>query len=516
MHRRIRWGLIVVAVVVAGLAARPSMGGWNDGSRLASVQALAERGRLALAEVPYPTADKLLIGEVYISDKPPLLAGALAVPIWLARWTLGLPDAAERPGLFAWLVAFWAAAVSLGVVLLCLDDVGRAIGLAQPLRHVWLASLLAATMTPAYAQHVNGHLPLLAVVAAVCACICTTRPHPERWAEVVWLGTLAGVAYNLDAGAGPPLLPALAVWVWLRGGGVRGVLWLSVAAVPWVVAYHTYNLVWGGTLRPLNMVPAFLAWPGSPFDSANMTGIARHGPVQQVVYALALLVGKHGFLNHNLPMLLGLAGVVGVWRRCASGVVGVGGLGGLGGMNGLGGVSGVSVVDGPDSGCGRPELAVVGGWCVVVWLLYAVLSNNYGGACCSVRWFLPMLAPGWLVLGLLLRDRPAARSEFLWLSGCGAVLAWSMVAVGPWTLRMVPGLWPVVGVAVVGWLALRRAHAGSRPHPRTQTYSYTLAHGDTAWARAGSWAWACGLLAGRGWWRRSGGGGADQRRAAVS
>ena len=482
MHRRVRWQLIGLAVVVAGLAARPGMGGWNDGSRLASVQALAERGSLVIANTPYPTADKLAIGGVYLSDKPPLLAVGLAVPVWLARHILGLPDAAQRPDLFAWLVAFWAAAVSLAVLLLCLDEVGQAIGLAQPVRAVWLVSLLASTMIGAYAQHVNGHLPLLAVVAAVCAAVCTSRPGPCAAVPLAWLGTLAGVGYHLDAGAGPPLLPALAVWVWLRGGGLSELVWLGLGAAPWVIGYHAYNLAWGGTLRPLNMVPAFLAWPGSPFDTSNMTGLARHGPAQQVVYALALLVGNHGFLNHNLPLLLAVTGSVGVWRRCRANADG-----------------------GADCrlqrGCGRAELAALGSWCVAVWLLYAVLSNNYGGACCSVRWFLPMLAPGWLILGLMLRDRPAAHGEFLWLSGCGAVLAWSMVAVGPWTLRMVPGMWPVVGVAVVGWLIVRRGRGRRRMTDATTESRSTDASPNTLrnrpatnptpqgrrWSVAGGW-----------------------------
>jgi len=38
-------------------------------------------------------------------------------------------------------------------------------------------------------------------------------------------------------------------------------------------------------------------------------------------------------------------------------------------------------------------------WCLGVWLLYAALSNNYGGLCCSIRWFVPLLAPAVYWLG---------------------------------------------------------------------------------------------------------------------
>src|SRR5438309_5918201 len=99
----------------------------------------------------------------------------------------------------------------------------------------------------------------------------------------------------------------------------------------------------------------------------------------------------------------------------------------------------------------RAELFTLLGWCGATWLMYAVLSNNMGGGCCSVRWFVPFLAPGFWLLAVILRDRPKRRMEFVALSVGGAVLAGLMWWKGPWAMRMVPLMWPVVGLTLIAW-----------------------------------------------------------------
>jgi hypothetical protein len=169
----------------------------------------------------------------------------------------------------------------------------------------------------------------------------------------------------------------------------------------------------------MNMVPEYSAWPGCPFNPNNMTGYSRHGPGQLLVYALALLLGKQGFVCHNLALFLLLPAMRVLLRRSTP---------------------------------HWPELTLVLGWCIATWLLYAVLSNNYGGACCSVRWFVPFLAPGYYLLAVYLRQYPQYFPDFLGLSFWGGVLAVFMWRQGPWTQHVIPVLWPLVGVALATWM----------------------------------------------------------------
>jgi hypothetical protein len=188
-----------------------------------------------------------------------------------------------------------------------------------------------------------------------------------------------------------------------------------------VLFHHTVNYAIGGTFGPANAVPAYLSWPGSPFSADNMTGITQHGPGRLVVYALALLFGKKGFVGHNLPLLLLLPALPVLLRRA------------------------------------RPEVVAAAAWMAGTWLLYALMSNNYSGACLSVRWFVPLLAPAYYLLGQYLRDHPERVRELAVLSGAGAVLGLLMWLAGPWSMRMVPLFWPIQALALGGCVLIGRS-----------------------------------------------------------
>jgi len=91
-------------------------------------------------------------------------------------------------------------------------------------------------------------------------------------------------------------------------------------------------------------------------------------------------------------------------------------------------------------------------------LAYALTSNNYSGLCCSIRWFVPLLAPAYYVLALVLRDRPGYRRHFLILSVWGAVLGALMWRHGPWIKHMVPLFWPIQGAALLCCMLARKRH----------------------------------------------------------
>ena len=84
-------------------------------------------------------------------------------------------------------------------------------------------------------------------------------------------------------------------------------------------------------------------------------------------------------------------------------------------------------------------------------------SNNSGGVCCSIRWFVPFLAPAYHALALYLRQKPRRRLDFCILSLWGGLLGVSMWWHGPWIQHSVTLLWTVVGAGLLAWLACRHA-----------------------------------------------------------
>jgi len=429
------WAVAAVAFALAATQARPYAGGWNDGSRLASVESLADRGTFAIDDslyaapraeagtavyapgLPAETRDKLFIDGRFYSDKPPLPSVPLAAA-YRSLMAAGFPRPAERPDVFCRVVVILLCGASYAAAAGCMWSLGRRAGLAPGWRLAWLAGFALATVLPAYARQANTHIAQTAAVAGVAVLLGRVADASARgrvaWAALAGVGTLLGVAYNLDFGVGPPLVPAVLAVVAVRTRSVTAVGAAAVAVLPWVAAGHGLNFAIGREwLRPLNMNPAYLAWPGSPFDTANMTGVLRpRGPFGVGVYALELLFGLRGFLTHNLPLLLAVPAAWVVLRR---------------------------------PGRDRAELLALAAWAAAAWALYALLSNNCGGGCVSVRWFLPFLVPGFWVLARLLAERPQFRPDFVALSAWGAVLAAVMWWCGPWRVRMVPAFWPCSG-----------------------------------------------------------------------
>jgi hypothetical protein len=445
--RLLGWLVLALATVVAVVSAQPHAGSWQDGSRLAMVEALVDYHTWAIDESifvavpalgegqsPYPadqpilqlgTQDKLFIDGHFYSDKPVaalLLAGVYQVWKWCGGETARL-----RPDRFCWLMALAGAGVPYVLAVWCIYRMEEMLRLAVTLRLALTASFALATIALPYTRQVNVHIMLLAALAAITLGVIRLRQASlagtTPWLWLAGMGSLAGLAYTLDIGAGPPLVVGLLALVAFRCRRLGPVAVTALAALPWIVLHQAINYAIGGTFRPINSVPEFSAWPGCPFEPQDLTGTWKHSLGSFLVYAAALLAGKRGFLLHNLPLLLAVPAVVVLLRRRPA---------------------------------VRPELLFLGSWCAAVWLMYAALSSNSSGVCCSIRWFVPFLAPAFYVLSLLLREWPEYRGDFLVLSAWGTVFGGLMWWAGPWMGHMVPLYWPIVGAALLSWWAVRR------------------------------------------------------------
>lgn len=433
--------LVAAAVALAG--ARNYAGSWNDGSHLAAAESLVDRGTFIIddsifvqvpdAHSPYPpsdaglarggTRDRVYINGHFYSDKPPVVSLLLAGLYKALQRGFGLHAAADPQRFCRWLT-LGSSGLAYVIAVWCIYGIGNRLRLSRSHRAALAVSFAASTLALAYSRAVNQHELLLAVASMLFLVLSriASGPSPGRGP---WLaaGALGGLAYALDLGAGPLLWASTLGLVWYRARRVGPVALFVLAAMPSVVLHHRVTWAIGGTLVPLNSVPEFLHWPGSPFDLSNATGILHHSPGSFIVYAAAMLVGKRGFLLHNLPLLLLVPGIAVVWRRGTR---------------------------------ERPEIAAALCWCAGTWLTYSLLSNNYSGGAVSVRWFVPLLAPAYVMLAVLMRDEPERIAEFALLSIVGGLLAAIAWWRGPWTLRMVPLYWPIVATGLLGWIGLRR------------------------------------------------------------
>lgn len=445
--------VVLAAAVLAAVTARPYAGAWNDGSRLAAVESLVDRHTFAIDDsvyltpsaasrppygpsnalaAAYGTQDKLLIDGRWYSDKSPVPAVLMAGPYQLWRWAGG-PSAAERPDLFARGLTWLFAGLPYVLAVWAVSRTTRSLRVPAPWDVVLPAGFAFTGIALPYAAHVNNHVLLLAVAAGLCE--AAVRPGPLTAGRAAWLGLLAGFGYTIDLGAGPPLTLVTVGLVWWRAG--RPIRWpvlsaFGMACTPFLLAHHGLNYAVAGTFAPANANPEYLAWPGSPFTGPQATGGWHHASVAKAgLYALDLLYGKKGFLLHTPPMLLAVGGLaLLLWRRAPE----------------------------------RPTLIAFGSWAIVTWLLYAATSRNLSGECLSIRWFVPLIAAGYLILAVLVREVPASRTDLLLLLAGGLVICVEATIRGPWHGRTLKTYWPVVALTLLAWgyLWARRALAWKR------------------------------------------------------
>ena len=457
MNHRGRWiGLMVVILtsVVALASARDYAGSWNDGSRLATVECLVDYHTLAIDQSvfvdvpqgdgpsPYPawepdlvrtgTGDKLRIDGRFYSDKSPVPALLLASAYQSWRWAAG-PSARERPDLFCWSMTILSSGVAYVVAVWSIYRVGGALLLPATSNLLITFGFAFATVALPYTEHVNNHSLLLGVAAPLFLALTLLAERVRAGRPVnllaVGIGSLVGLGYTIDLGAGPVLLAGTGLLILYRCRSVATAAAFTLSALPWLVLHHAVNYAVGGTFKPVNAVPEYFLWPGCSFNPANLTGGWQHPSVWHFLrYAGELLAGKKGFLGHNPALFLLVPALLLLPRRQFA---------------------------------EWPEAALALFWSVGTWLAYAATSNNASGLCCSVRWFVPLLAPGFYVVALLLRECPGYRTEFLLLSGWGAALACVMCWYGPWMKHMVPFYWVFQGGILLSWVVLM-IHRGPR------------------------------------------------------
>jgi hypothetical protein len=452
--------VVLAAVTVAILSCRTYAGCWNDGSRLATVEALIDYRTLAIddsifvkipsgkqtgAGSPYPanyphprafgTGDMLFIQGRYYSDKSPVPALLMAGLYQGWQWCTGL-TVRDRPDWFCYTMTLLSSGAAYVVAVWSLFRITGLVDLRLLMRLCLTGSFALATVALAYVRHTNNHIVLLAITAALflgLLHLARKGSGENRTWLLVGLGNLAGLGYTIDLGAGPVLLVCTLGLVGYRCRRVGPVMLFISAALPWLVLHHSVNYAVGGTWKPANAVPEYFQWPGCSFNVQNMTGGWSHPTFRHfLTYAAALLVGKNGFLGHNLPLYMAVAALlVLLWRRPAE----------------------------------LPEIIFAGCCCGGIWLAYALTSTNYSGSCCSIRWFVPLLAPGYFALAVFLRQCPQYTKDFLILTGWSVVIAGLCWYKGPWMNHMVPYYWVWQAGALVTWTAYRFWRR--RPSPLT-------------------------------------------------
>ncbi|WP_162658216.1 hypothetical protein [Tuwongella immobilis] len=401
------------------ILARDYAGSWNDASRLAMVESLVDYRSLAIDHSRWvSTGDKLFVDGHFYSDKPPVIALGLASIYQLIQTLTGI-SFHENESLVCWLLVVLGMGPPFLWAIWSIDTIGESLGLRIADRLLIWFSLNFGTVLVAYSQFLNQHFLFFCFLTILLERVFSAmwEPKEKYFKDSILIGTCAGILYGCDQAAGPSLVVALGIYGVLTQSWRRN-LTIIISALPWLLLHHIVNYQIGGSFAPANSNPDYLKWPGSAFHVGNMTGVIPDRSVGVLIgYGFEMLIGKKGFIGHNPTLYLAVVGWV-LLRKASQ----------------------------------NPPLnrflEMIAIWTGMTFVAYLLFSNNASGACLSVRWFVPFLAPGYIVLMLLLANLPAVRPVLIILTVTGFLLGLSMVLRGPWTQRMLPGYWIIQGIGL--------------------------------------------------------------------
>jgi hypothetical protein len=352
--------LVFALLALIGLVTiAPRAVGWNDASRMATIQSTVERGTLAIGGTDFYTMDKVFVDGQFYSDKPatPQLFGALVyAPLRAMGITL-------HPG---WNLAYYVITLLTVKLLWWLSLVAFYAALAYTRltrsRRLWLTVALGiGTLALTWSATFNSHSWAASWMTIGFLCFLRARRGDRTTRDIF----LAGLSFGLAGGADVATLalPAVFGCYQLFDRRLRRSLWayvlaLLLALAPWLVT----NVAISGSLVPVQLVSRYFLFPGSPWTIDMLTGAQLNSGPALASYALGLLVGGRGFLLYNPFVLIAIPLMVREFVRRRPFAV---------------------------------EALAATTVSVVMFAYYALWSNNYSGASYSIRWFVPLL-PLWM------------------------------------------------------------------------------------------------------------------------
>lgn len=394
-HRWLTFFLLLIGV----LSILPAVQGFNDGSRMATIQALVEEHTFAIDHSDFAGGfDKVYINGHYYSDKPvftALLGAAVYFPFYHLGITLG-------PGwnLAYYLITlftvklFWFLGVKTFYALL-----GR-LEMKDKDRTLLTVALAVGSLYFSWSATFNNHVLSAALLLFGLYFLLKVQPEGGNFWHYFWAGLFFSLAGVQDFTI-MTFYASFALYIALQGPLRREKfayllpLVLTVGPTLWI------NYAISGSVVPFYLVKEYYLYPEYPLLEGNLfTGMELKRGWDLVGHAVEFLFWKKGFLLHNPLTFLAipLMGMV-IARK----------------------------------GKFWKEGVVIAFASLVVIGAYLLTSLDYGGFAYSIRWFVPLLPLWYLYLyPIFTKDHPRLRRAFSVLFILSVVIA-SVGLVDPWT-----------------------------------------------------------------------------------
>lgn len=314
MDRRALAVVFVAAFVVSALVCKTHVGGWNDGSRIATVDALTASGTFAIDGSPFERGlgDKISFRGHTYSDKQPLLP-LLGAGVMAAAAPLGI-TLRQTPATAIYLLTLFTVGIWFAIGCCYAFAFQRLLGFDKQVAGAVAALTGLGTLALPYAAVLANHVPCGAAALAGCYHLVRTR-RAARPFDAALGGLFFSLAYAFDA-ASAIFVVTVAVLLW--GGSLRAALLCCAAAIPAIVLQAAFNTAISGSVIPAAYNAA--VWSGSgpaPLGIGASQMLHPHAPGLYLQFLVNELIGEKGLFSFTPLTLLAGYGIAVMWRTSA-------------------------------------------------------------------------------------------------------------------------------------------------------------------------------------------------------
>ncbi|TFH36974.1 MAG: hypothetical protein E4G99_03675 [Anaerolineales bacterium] len=303
-------------LILFAVSTKRSVSSWNDASRMATIQALAEQGTLAIDKTIFVdlTSDIYIYQDHTYSSKPPALA-VMGVLIYAPLHLVGV-SFEEDPSLSYFLVTLLTigSISALGLVYfwkMLVEFFDASVAWANVSTFLAGAGTLILPYSTVFNSHaVTGSFLLIGSYYAFRFLKDVEIHH------VFYSGLLFSIAASIDTSCF--IFLPFAFLIILRKS-FKSALVFTAACAPLILFYFGMNLYLSDSLLPPTLNAPLRSSIDSPFTTDNLSGLASHENLSDLfTYAFHMLLGNRGLLSHTPLLVFSLIGTYSLYRKRAS------------------------------------------------------------------------------------------------------------------------------------------------------------------------------------------------------
>lgn len=370
--------LFVIFFTIFALFTKTEPRSWNDASRMATIESLAERGSFIIDDSTFNwTGDKVFIRGHFYSGFSPVLP-FLSSGVYFVLGKISGISFLTHPQLSYYLLTLFIIGGLTSLMLVFFYKSLIIIGIVMNHRVILCTVLAIGTLMFSYSTVFNNHTVSACLLFLSFYFILKSIFFQYLFKKYIsFSGFLASLAATISQVSGGIFFIAFFGYIFWNKKLRPSWSYYVLGGIFPMMLYLTLNIPISGDFMPVNTHPEYYNYSGSFFDNTSfertLSGSIYHNNLAAFLkYSLHCLVGKRGLFLYTPLLFFSLTGLFKIMKD--------------------------------RQGLLRKEAAIILLGCLFTIIYYLLFSVNYAGSCYGIRWFVEVIPVAFFFTAIFFKD----------------------------------------------------------------------------------------------------------------